>query len=88
MKKFLMILLSVAFALNFVLVVGMIGEYISPRQAFYTITDEYEHSLSVQARMAAQKSFALTFEEMDRQRVHLFCILKLYKRNKNFFVLQ
>ena len=35
MKKFLMILLSVAFALNFVLVVGMIGEYISPRQAFY-----------------------------------------------------
>lgn len=30
--------------------------------------------------MAAQKSFALTFEEMDRQRVHLFCILKLYKR--------
>lgn len=35
-----MILLSVAFALNFVLVVGMIGEYISPRQAFYTITDE------------------------------------------------
>ena len=40
MKKFLMILLSVAFALNFVLVVGMIGEYISPRQAFYTITSE------------------------------------------------
>ena len=38
--------------------------------------------------MAAQESFALTFEEMDRQRVHLFCILKLYKRNKNFFVLQ
>ena len=25
-----------------------------------------KHSLSVQARMAAQESFALTFEEMDR----------------------
>ena len=40
MKKFLMVLLSVALALNLVLVIGMIGECISPRQAFYTITDE------------------------------------------------
>ena len=40
MKKFLIVLLSIAFALNFALVIGMIGECISPRQAFYTITDE------------------------------------------------
>ena len=38
--------------------------------------------------MAAQESFALTFEEMDSLSVHLFCILKLYKRDKNLFVLQ
>lgn len=44
MKKFLMVLLSIAFVLNIVLVVGMIGEYISPRQAFYTITDELMNS--------------------------------------------
>lgn len=44
MKKFLMFLLSIAFALNFVLVIGMIGECISPRQAFYTITDELMNS--------------------------------------------
>ena len=40
MKKFLMFLLSIAFVLSLVLVIGMIGECISPRQAFYTITDE------------------------------------------------
>ena len=39
MKKFLMFLLSIAFVLSLVLVIGMIGECISPRQAFYTITD-------------------------------------------------
>lgn len=44
MKKFLMVLLSVAFALNLVLVIGMIDECISPRQAFYTITDELMNS--------------------------------------------
>ena len=44
MKKFLMVLLSIAFVLNIVLMVGMIGEYISPRQAFYTITDELRNS--------------------------------------------
>ncbi len=40
MKKLVVVLLSAAFALNLFLVVGMIGEYVSPRQAFYTITDE------------------------------------------------
>ena len=40
MKKFLMVLLSIAFVLNLAIVIGLIGEYISPRQAFYTITDE------------------------------------------------
>ena len=44
MKKFLIVLLSIAFALNFALVIGMIGECISPRQAFYTITDELMNS--------------------------------------------
>lgn len=44
MKKFLMFLLSIAFVLNLVLVIGMIGECISPRQAFYTITDELMNS--------------------------------------------
>jgi len=44
MKKFLIVLLSIAFALNFALVIGMISECISPRQAFYTITDELMNS--------------------------------------------
>ena len=44
MKKFLIVLLSIAFALNSALVIGMIGECISPRQAFYTITDELMNS--------------------------------------------
>ena len=44
MKKFLIVLLSIAFALNFALVIGMIGECISPRKAFYTITDELMNS--------------------------------------------
>lgn len=35
--------------------------------------------------MAAQESFALTFEEMDRQRVHLFLYTEVVqKRQKNF----
>ena len=38
--------------------------------------------------MAAQESFALTFEEMEDSVSIFFCILKLHKRNKNFFVLQ
>ena len=33
-----------------------------------------KHSLSVQARMAAQESFALTFEEMESLPVHLFFV--------------
>jgi len=44
MKKFLMVLLSVAFALNLVLVIGLIGGYGSPRRAFYTIMDELMNS--------------------------------------------
>ena len=40
MKKMLMFLLGMAFALNVLLVIGMVSESISPRQAFYTITDE------------------------------------------------
>lgn len=40
MKKFLMVLLSIAFVLNLAIVIGLIGGYGSPRQAFYTITDE------------------------------------------------
>ena len=44
MKKFLIVLLSIAFALNFVLVIGLIGGYGSPCRAFYTITDELMNS--------------------------------------------
>ena len=44
-----------------------------------------EHSLSVQARMAAQESFALTFEEMDRQRVHLFLYTEIVQKKQKFF---
>lgn len=40
MKKMLMFLLGIAVALNVFLVIGMVGESISPRQALYTITDE------------------------------------------------
>ena len=42
MKKFLMVLLSIAFVLNLAIVVGLIGG--SPRRAFYTITDELMNS--------------------------------------------
>ena len=44
MKKFLMVLLSIAFVLNLAIVIGLIGGYGSPRQAFYTITDELMNS--------------------------------------------
>lgn len=44
MKKMLMFLLGMAFALNVLLVIGMVSESISPRQAFYTITDEMMNS--------------------------------------------
>ena len=40
MKKILMFLLGMAFALNVLLVIGVVGEGISLRQALYTITDE------------------------------------------------
>ena len=40
MKKLLTALLCVAFILNLVLVIGMLGERYSLRQVFYTITDE------------------------------------------------
>ena len=39
MKKFLMVLLSIAFVLNLAIVIGLIGGYGSPRRALYTITD-------------------------------------------------
>ena len=44
MKKFLMVLLSIAFVLNLALVIGLIGGYGSPRRALYTITDELMNS--------------------------------------------
>ena len=44
MKKFLMVLLSIAFVLNLAIVVGLIGRCGSPRRAFYTITDELMNS--------------------------------------------
>ena len=44
MKKFLTILLSIAFVLNLVLIIGIAGECLSPRQMFYTITDEMMNS--------------------------------------------
>ena len=44
MKKFLMVLLSIAFVLNLTIVIRLIGGYGSPRQALYTITDELMNS--------------------------------------------
>ena len=44
MKKFLILLLSIAFVLNLTIVIGLIGGYGSPRRAFYTITDELMNS--------------------------------------------
>ena len=44
MKKFLIVLLSIAFVLNLAIVIGLIGGYGSPRRAFYTITDELMNS--------------------------------------------
>lgn len=44
MKKMIVVLLSIAFVLNLVLVIGMLGECYSPRQVFYTITDEMMNS--------------------------------------------
>ena len=38
--------------------------------------------------MAAQESFALTFEEMDRQRIHLFLDTEIVQKKQKFFVLQ
>ena len=51
MKKFLMVLLSIAFVLNLAIVIGLIGGYGSPRRALYTITDD-EQCLSLQKRLA------------------------------------
>ena len=45
MKKFLMVLLSIAFVLNLASVIGLIGGSGSPRQALYTITDELMNSV-------------------------------------------
>lgn len=46
MKKMIIVLLGAAFVLNLVLVlvIGMLGECYSPRQVFYTITDEMMNS--------------------------------------------
>lgn len=44
MKKMIIVLLSATFVLNLVLVIGMLGECYSPRQVFYTITDEMMNS--------------------------------------------
>ena len=39
MKKLLIVLLGMTVAVNLLLLLSIIGEYGSPRQAFYTITD-------------------------------------------------
>ena len=52
MKKFLMVLLSIAFVLNLAIVVGLIGGCGSPRRAFYTITDELMNSAYLQKKLA------------------------------------
>ena len=39
MKKMLMFLLGMAFALNLLLVIYMVVECVSPRQVMYTFTD-------------------------------------------------
>ena len=44
MKKFLMVLLSIAFVLNLAMVIGLMGGYGSPRRALYTVTDELMNS--------------------------------------------
>ena len=44
MKKFLMVLLSIAFVLNLAIAIGLMGGYGSPRRALYTITDELMNS--------------------------------------------
>ena len=44
MKKMIIVLLGVAFVLNLVLVIGMLGKCYAPRQVFYTITDEMMNS--------------------------------------------
>ena len=69
MKKFLMVLLSIAFVLNLAIVVGLIGGCGSPRRAFYTITDELMNS---------------AFGRWTGRLSIFFCILGLCKRDKNF----
>mgnify|MGYP007000698775 CR=1 FL=1 len=44
MKKFLMVLLNIAFVLNLAIVIGLIVGYGSPRRGLYTITDELMNS--------------------------------------------
>ena len=39
MKKLLTIFLGVVFVVNLLLLLSIVGEYGSPRRAFYTITD-------------------------------------------------
>lgn len=62
MKKFLMVLLSIAFVLNLAIVIGLIGGYGSPRRALYTITDELMNS--AYRKYAGLKGIA--FENCDR----------------------
>ena len=47
MKKFLMVLLSIAFVLNLTIVIGLIGGYGSPRRALYR---SEEHTSELQSR--------------------------------------
>lgn len=44
MKKWLMIILAMAFALNLFAVIVMIGECMTPRQVFYTMSDAVMNS--------------------------------------------
>ena len=44
MKKFLMVLLSIAFVLNLAILIGLIDGYGSPLRPHYPITDELMNS--------------------------------------------
>ena len=88
MKKFLMVLLSIAFVLNLAIAIGLMGGYGSPRRALYTITDEQMNSAYRFKRgWQFKKSLPCLFRRWTGRLSIFFCILGLCKRNKNFFVI-
>ena len=88
MKKFLMVLLSIAFVLNLAIVIGLIGGYGSPRRALYTITDELMNSAYRFKRgWQFKNSLPWLFRRWTGSLSIFFCILGLCKRDKNFFVI-